>query len=60
MTANKKDVIAEMDDTVAVMQKGEVVEFAPCKQLFDSPKHEYTRRLFHVRIDFNACSHVAG
>ncbi|WP_339296554.1 ABC transporter ATP-binding protein [Paenibacillus sp. FSL W7-1279] len=46
------DVIAEMADSVAVMQKGEVVELAPCKQLFDSPKHEYTRRLLHARIDF--------
>lgn len=38
-------VIAEMADTVIVMNHGKIVEYNDCMQLFDAPKHEYTRRL---------------
>ena len=38
-------VIAEMADDVAVMYLGRVVEFAPVRELFASPRHPYTRAL---------------
>jgi peptide/nickel transport system ATP-binding protein len=38
-------VVAEMADRVAVMYAGRIVEEAPVKELFDSPKHPYTRGL---------------
>jgi oligopeptide/dipeptide ABC transporter ATP-binding protein len=49
-------VVAEMCDDVAVMYGGRIVEHAPTKQLFSSPKHPYTvgllesiPRLYHKR-----------
>ncbi|MBP3048964.1 nickel import ATP-binding protein NikD [Bacillus subtilis subsp. subtilis] len=42
-------VIAEMADEVAVMQHGEIVEKADVFQLFDAPKHEYTKKLLNAR-----------
>jgi oligopeptide/dipeptide ABC transporter ATP-binding protein len=38
-------VIAAMADRVAVMYAGRIVEEAPVRQLFDDPKHPYTRGL---------------
>jgi len=38
-------VIAEVCDRVAVMYAGEVVERAPVVELFESPRHPYTRGL---------------
>ena len=38
-------VVAEMADRVAVMYAGEIVEIANVKELFDNPKHPYTRSL---------------
>jgi peptide/nickel transport system ATP-binding protein len=35
-------VVAEMCDDVAVMYAGQVVERAPCTQLFEQPQHPYT------------------
>lgn len=42
-------VIAEMADEVVVMQHGEIVEKADVFQLFDAPKHEYTKKLLNAR-----------
>ncbi len=42
-------VIAQMADEVAVMRKGEIVEYAGVHQLFDDPRHEYTRMLLQAR-----------
>lgn len=42
-------VVSEMADEVAVMQHGKIVEKAGVFQLFDSPKHEYTKKLLNVR-----------
>ena len=39
-------VVAENADTVAVMYASRVVEFARVEDLFDAPKHPYTRGLF--------------
>ncbi|MEC1687018.1 nickel import ATP-binding protein NikD [Bacillus mojavensis] len=43
-------VIAEMADEVAVMQKGRIAEKADVFQLFDAPKHEYTKKLLGARL----------
>lgn len=42
-------VIAELADEVAVMQHGKIVEKADVFQLFDAPKHEYTKKLLNAR-----------
>ena len=42
------DVARDMADRVAVMYAGQIVEWASRAQLFDSPMHPYTRRLFRV------------
>ena len=38
-------IVAKMCDRVAVMYAGRIVEQAPVRQLFDAPKHPYTRAL---------------
>ena len=38
-------VIAEMTDKIAVMYAGSIVEIGPTKDVFESPKHSYTRAL---------------
>ncbi|MCY8473159.1 nickel import ATP-binding protein NikD [Bacillus halotolerans] len=43
-------VIAEMADEVAVIQKGRITEKADVFQLFDAPKHEYTKKLLGARL----------
>ena len=43
-------VIAEMADEVAVMQNGRIVENRDVFQLFDEPKHEYTKKLLSARL----------
>jgi len=40
-------VVAEMADRVVVMYAGSVVETAPVRELFASPRHPYTAGLFH-------------
>ncbi len=42
-------VIAEMADHVAVMKKGRIIEKAGVFQLFDEPRHEYTKKLLNAR-----------
>jgi nickel transport system ATP-binding protein len=42
-------VISEMADDVMVMQHGRMVEAANVLELFDTPKHEYTKKLLRTR-----------
>lgn len=37
--------VADVADSIAVMQAGEVIELASTRQLIDDPQHEYTRTL---------------
>lgn len=39
-------VVAEIADDVAVMYAGQIVEYAPVRELFHAPKHPYTVGLF--------------
>lgn len=39
-------VVAEMCDAVAVMYAGKIVEYGPLVEVFDHPKHPYTRALY--------------
>ncbi len=41
-------VAAQVCDQLAVMSKGEVVEYGPAQDVFESPKHEYTKALFEA------------
>jgi len=39
-------VAAQISDNIAVMHRGAVVEYGPALEVFENPRHEYTRRLF--------------
>ncbi|WP_102349677.1 ABC transporter ATP-binding protein [Bacillus sp. Marseille-P3661] len=42
-------VISEMADDVIVLQHGRIIETANVIELFDNPKHEYTKKLLRTR-----------
>lgn len=41
-------VAAQICDVVAVMSKGQVVEYGPTREVFNNPQHEYTQALFEA------------
>lgn len=41
-------VAAQICDRLLVMKQGEVVETGPVQQLFEAPKHEYTKKLLQA------------
>jgi peptide/nickel transport system ATP-binding protein len=41
-------VAAQVCDDVAVMSKGQIVEYGPSVRVFGAPQHEYTRALFEA------------
>lgn len=47
-------VVAEVADRVAVMYAGEIIEEAPVEELFNHPKHPYTRSLFNSIPQINS------
>lgn len=46
-------VVAQNADKIAVMYAGRIVEYASNEQLFNSPKHPYTKALLNVILDIN-------
>ena len=46
-------IVAENADKIAVMYAGRVVEYASKDELFNNPKHPYTRALLNVILDIN-------
>ncbi|NTW40443.1 MAG: dipeptide/oligopeptide/nickel ABC transporter permease/ATP-binding protein [Cellulomonadaceae bacterium] len=44
-------VVADLCDTVAVMQHGRIVETAPVEQLFSAPQHPYTQALLASTLE---------
>ncbi|MGY1802468.1 dipeptide/oligopeptide/nickel ABC transporter permease/ATP-binding protein [Blastococcus sp. SYSU D00922] len=44
-------VVADLCDTVAVMQAGRIVEEAPVDRLFAAPEHDYTRMLLGSTLE---------
>ncbi|MEC1178832.1 ABC transporter ATP-binding protein [Metasolibacillus meyeri] len=47
-------VVAEVADRVAVMYAGQIIEEAPVEELFNNPKHPYTRSLFNSIPQMNS------
>jgi microcin C transport system ATP-binding protein len=41
-------IVGKIADRVCVMQKGEIVETGPTRQIFEAPKHPYTKRLLEA------------
>ena len=54
--AHDLGITRHISDRIAVMLAGRIVEFAPVRQLFGSPKHPYTRAL----IAASPASHPEG
>ncbi len=46
-------IVAQNADKIAVMYAGRVVEYAPVDELFNDPKHPYTKALLNVILDIN-------
>jgi len=46
-------VVSYICDRVAVMYKGQIVEIAPTKELYDNPQHPYTKKLLDSRVILN-------
>jgi peptide/nickel transport system ATP-binding protein len=42
-------LVANLADRIAVMQGGEIVEYAPTEELFKHPQHPYTKGLLNAR-----------
>ncbi len=51
---------SEVCDAIAVMYAGEIVEFAPTRTLFATPKHPYTRGLLASRPKLGQTGEIPG
>src|SRR5207247_824354 len=47
-------VVADLCDTVSVMQNGRIVETGPARSIFADPRHPYTRSLFAAILEDSA------
>jgi peptide/nickel transport system ATP-binding protein len=47
------DVVRYISDRVLVMYLGEIVEIGPVDQIYDSPRHPYTRALLASQLSFD-------
>jgi ABC-type dipeptide/oligopeptide/nickel transport system ATPase component len=43
-------VVAQVADQVAVMKKGQIVEFADVESIFYKPSHQYTKKLIEASL----------
>ncbi|MDB9377997.1 ABC transporter ATP-binding protein, partial [Nodularia sphaerocarpa] len=50
-------LISEIADQVAVMYKGQIVEYGAAEQIFNSPQHPYTKGLIACRPTLNRRPH---
>jgi oligopeptide transport system ATP-binding protein len=41
-------VVRYIADNIAVMHKGEVVEYGPAEKIFENPQHDYTKKLLQA------------
>jgi peptide/nickel transport system ATP-binding protein len=48
--AHNLDVVRDFSDRVAVMHQGRIVELAPTAQIFEDPRHPYTRALLSAML----------
>ncbi len=48
LIAHDFGVVAQMADDVAVMHRGEIVEFGPVRQVLKNPQHAHTRALLNA------------
>lgn len=57
-------IVAEMADRVAVMYAGRIAEIGPTTQLFEDPKHPYTKALLesipNIRVEDKVLSTIPG
>jgi peptide/nickel transport system ATP-binding protein len=51
-------IIAEIADVVAVMYKGQIVEYKPILELFQNPTHPYTKSLLACRPRLDRASKI--
>lgn len=47
-------IVSQNADKVAVMYAGRVVEYSDIKNIFETPKHPYTKALLNVILDINS------
>lgn len=47
-------IVSQNADKVAVMYAGRVVEYSDIKNIFENPKHPYTKALLNVILDINS------
>ena len=47
-------VVSQNADKVAVMYAGRIVEYSDIKNIFENPKHPYTKALLNVILDINS------
>ncbi|MBN2804275.1 MAG: ABC transporter ATP-binding protein [Deltaproteobacteria bacterium] len=57
LIAHDIDTIKRMCSKIAVMHLGKIVETATTKELFNAPKHPYTKALFASRLSAHPSSH---
>ncbi|HEY4200835.1 MAG TPA: ATP-binding cassette domain-containing protein [Devosiaceae bacterium] len=46
-------VVRQISDRVAVMYLGEIVETGPTQEVFENPRHDYTRQLVSAALDLS-------
>ena len=49
-------VVAQMADRVVVMYRGKIVEEGPVAQIFENPRHDYTKMLLAASLNRSASS----